>query len=55
MNKRYDRSPRINAVGLAAGSILALVVAMAVTFAFGTQPSDASTGTDVADTAVIYG
>jgi hypothetical protein len=55
MDKHYDRSPRFNAVGLAAGSVLALVVAMAISFAFDTAPSDAPTSTDVADTAVIYG
>jgi len=55
MDKHYDRSPLFNAVGIAAGSILALVVAMAISFAFDTQPSDASTGTDLADTVSVYG
>jgi hypothetical protein len=55
MNKHYDPSPRFNAVGLAAWSILALVVAMVISFAFDIQPSDGSTGTDVADTVVMRG
>ncbi len=55
MNKRYDQLPRLNTVVLAAGSILALVVAMTLTLAFDTQHLDGSTGTDVADSVSVYG
>ena len=60
MNKRYTRSlytrsSRYNAIGLAAGSIVALVVAMAITFAFGTQASDSPTGPDPENTQVVTG
>lgn len=54
MNARYARSPIVNAVALAAGSILGLVIAMTLTFAFISPQSDSSTGTAVAD-ATVYG
>jgi len=42
MQSRYDQSPRFNAVGLATGSMLALIVAMVISFVFDVVPSDAS-------------
>jgi hypothetical protein len=54
MNKRYEQSPGLNAVVLAAGSILGLIVAATLTFAFDNRP-DGSTGTDVADSVSVYG
>jgi len=41
MNQRYEDSPRFHATGLATGSILALIVAMAISVAFDVQPADA--------------
>ena len=55
MNKRYEQSPGFNAVVLAAGSILGLIVAMTLTLALDSQHPDGSTGTDVADSVSIYG
>jgi hypothetical protein len=60
MNTRYTRSlharsSRYNAIGLAAGSIVALVVALAVTFAFGIQAPDSPTSPDLDSTLVVYG
>ena len=51
MNHRYHQSPRFNAIGLASGSILALIVAMAISVAFDIQPADASPHTAAAHTA----
>ena len=48
MNSGYEHSSRFNVAGLATGSILALIVAMAISVAFDVQPADASTGTKVA-------
>ena len=55
MNKRYEQSPGLNAVVLAAGSILGLIVAATLAFAFDNQRPDGSTGTDVADSVSVYG
>jgi hypothetical protein len=54
MNKRYDQSPGLNAVALAAGSILGLIIAMTLTLAFNSS-LDGSTGTDLADSVSVYG
>jgi hypothetical protein len=54
MNKRYDQSAGLNAVALAAGSILGLIIAMTLTLAFN-SPLDGSTGTDLADSVSVYG
>jgi hypothetical protein len=48
MNRSYEHSPRFDVAGLATGSILALIVAMAISAAFNIQPADPSTGTTVA-------
>jgi hypothetical protein len=49
MNKNgYEHSPRFSAVGVATGSILALIVAMALSVFLDNQPAEASTGTKVA-------
>jgi len=50
MNKRYEESPRFNATGLATGSILALIVAMAISVFFEIQPVEARPSTTVAHT-----
>jgi hypothetical protein len=42
MNKPYEQSPRFNATGAATGSILALILAMAISIAFDVQPAEAS-------------
>ena len=52
MNKLYEQSPRFNATGLATGSILALIVAMALSLAFDIQPVEARATTHVAHTSV---
>jgi hypothetical protein len=41
MNHRYHQLPRSNAAGLATGSILALIVAMAISLLFNVQPANA--------------
>jgi hypothetical protein len=48
MNKNYDHVPRLDAAGLATGSILALIVAMAISFTLEIQPTGASTTTKAA-------
>lgn len=48
MNRRYDQSPRFNPAGLATGSILATIVAMAISLVFDIQPADAKARTTVA-------
>ena len=48
MDKRYDQLPRFNAAGVTTGSILALIVAMAVSVVFDGQPAETPTGTKVA-------
>jgi hypothetical protein len=50
MNNRYQ-SPRLNATGLAIGSILALIVAMAISVAFDIQPVETSVDTTSASSA----
>ena len=53
MNNRYEQLPRFNpATGLATGSILALVVAMAVSLVFDIQPAEAKSNTKVAHTTI---
>ena len=42
MIKRYDHSPRCSATGVTTASILALIVAMAISVMFDVQPADAS-------------
>jgi hypothetical protein len=54
MKKRYDQSPGVNAVALAAGSILSLIIAATLTLAFGNPPVDGSTAMEVADSASVY-
>ncbi len=54
MNKRFTLSTRSNAVGLTAGTILALVVAMAIAFFFDLQPADAASGVDVSYAVSAY-
>ncbi len=53
MNKRYDQSPGLNAVALAAGSILSLIIAMTLTLGFGNPPLDDSTAMEVADSTSV--
>jgi len=55
MNHRYHQSPRFNTTGLATGSILALIVAMAISVAFDIQPADASPHTAAAHTVSTQG
>jgi len=50
--KNTDRESCFNPIGLAAGSILALIVAMAISLVFDVQPAEASSGTKVARTNV---
>jgi len=52
MKSRYEQSPRFNAVGLATGSILALMAALGISLVFDVQPADAKTSTQVAHTAI---
>jgi hypothetical protein len=40
MGKRYEEHTAFNVAGLATGSILALIVAMAISIAFDIQPAD---------------
>jgi hypothetical protein len=54
MNKRFDQSPRNNAVGLAVGSIVALIVAMTISLSNGIQPIGDSTDIDVASADSIH-
>jgi hypothetical protein len=55
MNTRYDQSSRsrFSAIGVTTGSILALIVAMAISVVFDIQPADAKTRNQVAHTNVI--
>ncbi len=48
MNKRYDQSPRFSAAGVTTCSILALIVAMAISVAFDVQPVNAAVKTTTA-------
>jgi len=48
MNKRYDQPSRFNAAGLSTGSILALIVAMAISLVFDIPAADASVKTTTA-------
>ena len=48
MHKRYEQHRRFNAAGLATASILALIVAMAMSLVFDIQPDEASNGARVA-------
>lgn len=52
MNQRTRESPRFSATGLATGSILATVVAMAVSLVFDIQPADTEAATHTADSNV---
>jgi hypothetical protein len=47
MTKGYEHSARFNVASLATGSILALIVAMAISVVFDSQPAEASTGPKV--------
>jgi len=52
MSRRYEL-PRFNpGTGLATGSILALVVAMALSLVFDIQPAEAKSNTKTAHTAI---
>jgi len=53
MNKRYDRSPRFSAAGVTTCSILALIVAMAISVAFDVRPVNAAVKTTTAAAATI--
>jgi hypothetical protein len=55
MKSRYEQSLRFNAVGLATGSILALIVAMFISFVFDVVPSDAAVATTDASAIVSAG
>ena len=48
MNTRLVKSPRFNAIGLAVGSIVALILAMAVSFSYDIQPIEDSINVNVA-------
>jgi len=48
MKNAYRESSRFNPIGLVIGSILALIVAMAISLVFDVQPAEASTVTKVA-------
>jgi len=50
MNKRYDQSPRFSAAGVTTCSILALIVAMAISVAFDFQPINVAVKTTTAAT-----
>jgi hypothetical protein len=52
VSKRYQESPRLNAAGLATGSILALIVCMAVCLVFDVQPAEAKARTALSHTSV---
>jgi hypothetical protein len=52
MNKPYQQSPRFNATSVATGSILALIVAMAISVVFDIQPVDAKSSPHLALTSV---
>jgi hypothetical protein len=49
MNKHYDQSPRLSAAGVTTGSILALIVAMAISVVFDVLPAAAPVKTAVGD------
>jgi hypothetical protein len=51
MNKNYNHLPRLDAGGLATGSILALIVAMAISLTLDIRPTLASTTTKAAQNA----
>jgi hypothetical protein len=53
MNKRYDQSPRFSAAGVITCSILALIVAMAISVAFDVLPVNAAVKTTTAAAAAI--
>jgi hypothetical protein len=48
MNKPYEHSPRFNAAGLTTGTILAVIVAMAISVVLDVRPADASIATQMA-------
>ena len=53
MNKRYDQFFCISGAGVTIGSILALIVAMAISLVLDVEPADASSGAKRASTASI--
>ena len=55
MNKRFDKSPLFNVIGLAAGSITGLLIALAISLTLDVQPVDDSAGIDMAQTDSIHG
>ena len=55
MNKTsYAHSPRFSAVGVTTATILALIVAMAVSVVLDIQPTEASTATKMAHTVSAH-
>jgi hypothetical protein len=55
MNKNgHEHLPRFSAVGVATASILALIVAMALSVVFDSQPAEASTATKLAHTVSAH-
>ena len=53
VNKHYDQFLCFSATGVSIGSILALIVALAISLVFDVEPADASTGAKRASTASI--
>jgi hypothetical protein len=55
MNKNgHEHSPRFSAVGVATATILALILAMALSVVFDSPPADASTGTKMAHNVSVH-
>jgi putative flippase GtrA len=55
MNKNgHEHLPRFSAVGVTTASILALIVAMALSVVFDIQPTEASTATKMAHTVSAH-
>ncbi len=55
MKNRFDQSPIFNAAGLVTGTILMLIVAMAVSLAFDIEPAEAAVQTAAACTVAAPG
>ena len=54
MSKSHEYSSRFSATGLATGSILALIVAMAISVFFDIQPAQASITTKMAHSVSVH-